>query len=78
MSDPAIKTRYRSAAFAILKTLCSDNFLPRKKPKWEGILMNGVYHFPKKLGVDESNAWGDHFFVEALVKAVAGKSEAGW
>ena len=32
----------------------------------------------KKLGVDESNAWGDHFFVEALVKAVAGNSEAGW
>jgi unsaturated chondroitin disaccharide hydrolase len=76
--DAAIKKRYRSAAFAILKTLCSDNFLPRKKPKWEGILMNGVYHFPKKLGVDESNAWGDHFFVEALVKAVAGNSDAGW
>ena len=26
----------------------------------------------KSLGVDESVAWGDHFFVEALVKATAG------
>ena len=32
----------------------------------------------KGLGVDESVAWGDHFFVEALVKAVAGRSEAAW
>jgi hypothetical protein len=30
------------------------------------------------LGVDESTAWGDHFFVEALVKATAGRSDAGW
>jgi unsaturated chondroitin disaccharide hydrolase len=78
VEDVGDRVRYRSAAFAILRTLCSDNFLPRKRPKWEGILMNGVYHFHKNLGVDESVAWGDHFFVEALVKAVAGKSEAAW
>jgi unsaturated chondroitin disaccharide hydrolase len=40
--------------------------------------MHGVYHYHKGLGVDESTAWGDHFFVEALVKAVAGRSEAAW
>jgi unsaturated chondroitin disaccharide hydrolase len=33
--------------------------------------LHGVYHLPKGLGVDESVAWGDHFFVEALVKALA-------
>ena len=44
----------------------------------EGILQHGIYHFHKGLGVDESVAWGDHFFVEALVKAIAGRSEAGW
>ena len=78
VSNPADRDRYRAAALAILRTLCSDNFLPRKRPKWEGILMNAVYHFHKNLGVDESVAWGDHFFVEALVKAVAGKSAAAW
>jgi unsaturated chondroitin disaccharide hydrolase len=70
--------RYRHAALIILGTLCGDEFLPRGWPEWEGILLHGIYHFHKGLGVDESVAWGDHFFVEALVKAAAGRSEAGW
>jgi unsaturated chondroitin disaccharide hydrolase len=72
------RERYRGAALTILRTLCADEFLARSKPDWEGILLHGVYHYHKKLGVDESTAWGDHFFVEALVKAVAGRSDAGW
>ncbi|MBI1915126.1 MAG: glycoside hydrolase family 88 protein [Planctomycetes bacterium] len=78
VSDTGEQQRYRSAALAILQTLCTDAFLPLQRPEWEGILMHGVYHFHKGLGVDESVAWGDHFFVEALVKAIAGTSEAGW
>jgi unsaturated chondroitin disaccharide hydrolase len=74
--DGADRDRYRAAALKILQTLCSDAFLSRRNPEWEGILMHGVYHYHKALGVDESVAWGDHFFVEALVKALAGKSEA--
>jgi len=70
--------RYQAAALTILQTLCSDRFLARANPAWEGIVMHGVYHYHKGLGVDESVAWGDHFFVEALVKAIAGKSEAAW
>jgi len=78
VADGVERERYRAAALTILHTLCSDTFLPCHKPEWEGILMHGVYHYHKGLGVDESVAWGDHFFVEALVKAIAGKSEAGW
>ena len=78
VADPAEQQRYRTAALTILQTLCSDAFLPRQRPQWEGILLHGVYHYPRGLGVDESVAWGDHFFVEALVKALAGSSEAGW
>ena len=78
IDDPAERKRYQDAARAILTTLCSDQFLARGRPEWEGILLHGVYHYHKELGVDESVAWGDHFFVEALVKAVAGNSEAGW
>jgi unsaturated chondroitin disaccharide hydrolase len=74
-SDPA---RFRGAALTILETLCSDQFLARNHSEWEGILLHGVYHYPKNLGVDESVAWGEHFFVEALVKAVAGRSDAAW
>src|SRR5262249_29853778 len=78
VSDAGERRRYHAAALTILQTLCTDEFLPRKRPEWEGILMHGVYHYHKNLGVDESVAWGDHFFVEALVKALAGSSEAAW
>jgi unsaturated chondroitin disaccharide hydrolase len=61
-----------------LQTLCSDSFLAQSLPDWEGILLHAVYHYHKGLGVDESVAWGDHFFVEALVKALAGRSDAAW
>ncbi|MCI0465332.1 MAG: glycoside hydrolase family 88 protein [Gemmataceae bacterium] len=73
----ADRDRYRQAALATLRTLCSDAFLARARPQWEGILLHGVYHYHKGLGVDESVAWGDHFFVEALMKALGNSSEAG-
>ena len=78
VGDAAAAGRYRAAALTILDTLCSEEFVPYSRPEWEGILMHGVYHIHKGLGVDESVAWGDHFFVEALVKAVAGRSDAAW
>jgi unsaturated chondroitin disaccharide hydrolase len=64
--------RYRAGALTILNTLCSDEFLARSRPGWEGILLHGIYHYHKGLGVDESVAWGDYFFVEALVKVLEG------
>ena len=78
VGETSDQDRYRQAALTILQTLTSDEYLPRQRPEWEGILLHGVYHFHKKLGVDESVAWGDHFFVEALVKAIAGNAEAAW
>jgi unsaturated chondroitin disaccharide hydrolase len=78
VTDPIEKNQYRRGALTILQTLCSDQFLARSQPEWEGILRHGVYHYPKSLGVDESVIWGDHFFIEALVKALAGRSEAAW
>jgi unsaturated chondroitin disaccharide hydrolase len=44
--------------------------LVRRFPGWEGILKRGIYHLPKDVGVDESLAWGDYYFLEALSKAV--------
>jgi unsaturated chondroitin disaccharide hydrolase len=70
ISDRASRERYRQAALTMLESLCAEQFLANKTPGWEGILLHGVYHLHKKLGVDESVAWGDHFFVEALVKAL--------
>ena len=78
VGEAAERERYQAAALTALQTLCTDDFLPRRRPEWEGILMHGIYHYHKKLGVDESVAWGDHFFVEALVKAANGRSDAAW
>jgi unsaturated chondroitin disaccharide hydrolase len=78
VTDAAAAQRYRSHAVASLRALCEPEFLADQTPGWEGILKRGIYHIHKKLGVDESVAWGEHFFVEGLVKALAGRSEAAW
>jgi unsaturated chondroitin disaccharide hydrolase len=77
VSEPKQRERYRLAALKTLATLCTDGFLAVNRPEWEGILMHGVYHLPKGLAVDESVAWGEHFFVEALVKAAAHVVDGG-
>src|SRR5437016_1656703 len=61
---------YRQAAVRILDALTRPEYLASHTPGWEGILKRGVYHLHKGLGVDESVAWGEHFFVEALVKVL--------
>jgi unsaturated chondroitin disaccharide hydrolase len=69
-SEPARARRYRDAALTLLDTLCTDAFMAWDTPDWEGVLKHGVYHFPKKLGVDESVMWGDFFFVEGVDQAL--------
>ena len=64
------RTRYRDAALNILDTLCTDDTSPWNTPGWEGVLKHGVYHFHKKLGVDESVMWGEFFFLEAVDKVL--------
>jgi unsaturated chondroitin disaccharide hydrolase len=68
--DAERSQRYRGAALTILDALCTDRYVAWDDPAWEGVLKHAVYHFPKKLGVDESVMWGDYFFVEAVGKAL--------
>jgi unsaturated chondroitin disaccharide hydrolase len=68
--DQARRERYFYAALNILDALCSERYLAVNTPGWEGVLKHGVYHFPKKLGVDESVMWGEFFFLEAVAKAL--------
>ena len=62
--------RYRDTALATLDSLCHPNYLAQEKEGSEGILLHGVYHTAKNLGVDESVMWGDFFFVEALTRVL--------
>jgi unsaturated chondroitin disaccharide hydrolase len=73
-ADASRATRYRAAAATILSTLCTDRYMAWSTPGWEGVLKHGVYHFHKRLGVDESVMWGDYFFLEAVDKALASNS----
>ena len=69
VGDPLKGHLYWSTAILILRSLCT-HYLAAGDAKWEGILKGGVYHLHKGLGVDESVAWGEYFFVEALEQAL--------
>lgn len=71
VQDTLHASLYRQSAFTILATLCGSRYLASGTPGWEGILMHGLYHRAKGLGVDESVMWGEYFFVEALDRALA-------
>lgn len=69
VGDPLKGHLYWSTAILILRSLCT-HYLAAGDSEWEGILKGGVYHLHKGLGVDESVAWGEYFFVEALEQAL--------
>ncbi len=69
-SDSLRAIRYQQYAFTILDTLLGSGFLAIDTPHWEGILMQGMYHQSKGLGVNESVMWGDYFFLEVLLDAL--------
>lgn len=71
LTDPVKGAFYAEAARRILRTLAT-RYVARDDEAWEGILKGGVYHLHKGLGVNESVMWGEHFFVEALDRALGG------
>jgi unsaturated chondroitin disaccharide hydrolase len=68
VTDPGQCQYYRDCAQQTLATLLTNEFLAIDRPGWEGILLHGIYHERKGLGVDESVMWGDYFFLAALDK----------
>jgi len=68
--DHSSALRYRRSALKMIEALTHDSLMGWSTPGWEGILKRGVYHIHKKLGVDESVMWGEHFFLEAVMKAL--------
>lgn len=37
-------------------------------PDQDGLLLHGVYNYPRNNGIDTQNLWGDYFYLEALVR----------
>jgi len=72
---PSSDDRYRTAALTILDRLCSDEFLALARPDWEGILLHGLYHFPK--GLEWMNRWrGRSFLCRGAGESLAGRAAA--
>lgn len=53
---------------AVVHMMCSlrKNYLT--KPGHDGLLLHGVYNYPRGMGIDTQNLWGDYFYLEALVR----------
>jgi unsaturated chondroitin disaccharide hydrolase len=69
LPDPMKGHLYWTSGVRILRTLCSK-YLAQNTNGWEGILKGGVYHYHKKLGINESVMWGEYFFLEGLESAL--------
>jgi unsaturated chondroitin disaccharide hydrolase len=63
--------RYEEYARRTLGRLSAPDFLGRVEEGWEGIIKQATYHHGNNLGVNESNMWGDYYYVEALHKLSA-------
>ena len=63
------KRIYENAALSILSSL-TDGYTTKTVPHSNGVLLHGLQHKPKGLGVDECCIWGDYYYFEALVRVV--------
>lgn len=73
--DKLRRASYKTRALETLRVLASAEFSAEHKLEQEGILLHAVYHYRKRIGVDESVIWGDHFFVEALYKVLTNAAD---
>lgn len=63
LTDPEHRG-FEYAVCAIMKSL-RTHYLTRDE---DGILLHGVYNYGRGMGIDESNLWGDYYYLEALVR----------
>lgn len=57
---------YTRAAWGMIRQLNRNHLTPLDESN--GLLADGVYHMPKRIGVSECCIWGDYFHLEALVR----------
>jgi unsaturated chondroitin disaccharide hydrolase len=66
VSDPE-RRPFENAALRIMASL-ARSYTTACEPAGGGILLHGVYGKPQGNGVDECTAFGDYFYMEALVR----------
>lgn len=60
------RDRFAAAATSMLAMLDRHYLAPLEGTN--GLLAHAVYHWPNRVGVDESCIWGDYFYLEALAR----------
>lgn len=63
LTDPDRKG-YEQGVCLIMKSL-REHYLTGEE---DGILLHGLYNYGRGMGIDESNLWGDYYYMEALVR----------
>lgn len=63
LMDPE-RQGYEQGIYLIMRNL-REHYLTSKE---DGILLHGVYNYGRGMGIDESNLWGDYYYMEALVR----------
>ncbi len=61
----SVRPAYQNAVSRIMTSLRDSYFAHDDK---DGLLLHGVYNYPRKMGIDTQNLWGDYFYFEALVR----------
>lgn len=70
IDDEEAKEYYTNAANLLLKALI-ENYSTSPEDDNDGLILHGVYSKPGNFGVDESNLWGDYFYLEALIRTTS-------
>lgn len=65
--DDGLGEKYKSMAKKIMASL-TEYYTTFDMPQANGLLLHGVYSKPGGSGVDEMQAWGDYYYMEALMR----------
>lgn len=68
VTDPTVAQRYRSAAEAMLDSLCSPDYLVMGTNNSPGVLKRGVGFYKKNEAVNATLIYGDYYFSQALYR----------
>lgn len=63
LTDPD-RRGFEHAVGAMMASL-REHYLTKDE---DGILLHGLYNYGRGIGIDESNLWGDYYYLEALVR----------
>jgi unsaturated chondroitin disaccharide hydrolase len=75
--DDPLRETYIDYCNKIMNSLI-ENYTTKDIPASNGLLIHATQDKPGGGGIDETNLWGDYFYVEALNRMLSGDWEKYW